>query len=432
MVHGTNRNADHYFDTAKAAAFLAGALDDAVVIAPRIVCGTDKLEPNEVSWPCGGDSWRSGGMSPTHPDLSSFDFVDEILRKLAKKSVFPNMKAIVVAGHSAGGQFVNRYEMSNQRARHARRAGQLRRRQSVELRVAGRDPARCRSTMRRRRMRWPAGTARPCTRSSRSARSMRARRRTTTAGRPVSRTAPGRTPRSSRDEQLKKQLVSRPTTYLLGQVDTLPLGGFDSSPAAMAQGATRRARGEAFAKFVNEQLGAKHADHDRSRVRPQRPLHLHDRQRLSNGVSEIVAVAFSRSSAGRLTARDLGRFPAETLLDRVGRAVCHAGCLPRKELYEAWETARRVRRLFRGGRVVDLAAGHGLLAHLMLILDDTSPQRWLSTPWRRLRPRRSTSALVEELAAARRTCSRSLPVQLDRRRDSARRHRRIHSCLRCG
>jgi hypothetical protein len=84
-------------------------------------------------------------------------------------------------------------------------------------------------------------------------------------------------------------------------------------------------------------------------------------------------VRFSRSSRGRLTDRDLARFPGETLLDRVGRAVCHAGCLPRKELFEAWETARRVRRLFRGGRIVDLAAGHGLLAQLMLILDDTSP-----------------------------------------------------------
>ena len=83
---------------------------------------------------------------------------------------------------------------------------------------------------------------------------------------------------------------------------------------------------------------------------------------------------FSPSSRGRLTARDLGRFPGETLLDRVGRVACHAGCLPRKELYEAWETARRVRRLFRGGRIVDLGAGHGLLAHLMLLLDDTSPR----------------------------------------------------------
>ncbi len=82
---------------------------------------------------------------------------------------------------------------------------------------------------------------------------------------------------------------------------------------------------------------------------------------------------FAASSRGRLTPHDLARFPGETLLDRLGRAACAARCLPRKELYEAWETARRVRRLFRGGRVVDLAGGHGLLAHVMLLLDDTSP-----------------------------------------------------------
>lgn len=36
--------------------------------------------------------------------------------------------------------------------------------------------------------------------------------------------------------------------------------------------------------------------------------------------------------------------------------------------------ARRVRRLFRGGRIVDLAGGHGLLAQVLLILDNSSPQ----------------------------------------------------------
>jgi hypothetical protein len=82
---------------------------------------------------------------------------------------------------------------------------------------------------------------------------------------------------------------------------------------------------------------------------------------------------FSPSSRVRLTDRDLDRFPGGTLFDRLARAVCHAGCLPRKELYEAWEVARRVRRLFRGGRVVDLGGGHGLLAQTLLILDDTSP-----------------------------------------------------------
>ena len=84
-------------------------------------------------------------------------------------------------------------------------------------------------------------------------------------------------------------------------------------------------------------------------------------------------MAFSHSSRGRLTDKDLGRFPGDTLFDRLARAVCHAGCLPRKELFEAWEVARRVRRLFRGGRVVDLGGGHGLLAQIMLVLDDSSP-----------------------------------------------------------
>jgi hypothetical protein len=84
-------------------------------------------------------------------------------------------------------------------------------------------------------------------------------------------------------------------------------------------------------------------------------------------------MAFSLSSRGRLTDYDLGRFPDDTLFDRLARAVCHAGCLPRKELFEAWETARRVRRLLRGGRIVDVAGGHGLLAHVMLLLDDSSP-----------------------------------------------------------
>ena len=84
-------------------------------------------------------------------------------------------------------------------------------------------------------------------------------------------------------------------------------------------------------------------------------------------------MTFSPSSRGRLTDRDLDRFPSETLFDRLARAVCHAGCLPRKELYEAWEMGRRVRRRLRGGRIVDLGGGHGLLAQVLLLLDDSSP-----------------------------------------------------------
>ena len=104
---------------------------------------------------------------------------------------------------------------------------------------------------------------------------------------------------------------------------------------------------------------------------------------------------FSRSSKGRLTKRDAARFAGGTLFDRIGRAVCEAGCLPRKELYEAWEVARRTRRLLRGGRVVDFAGGHGLLAHVMLLLDDTSPHAIVLDP--RIPPSAATihAALAE-------------------------------------
>jgi hypothetical protein len=83
--------------------------------------------------------------------------------------------------------------------------------------------------------------------------------------------------------------------------------------------------------------------------------------------------SFHLASRSKLTLRDLDRFGGTSLFHRVARAVCGAEALPRKELYEAWEVARRVRRRFRGGRVVDLACGHAFLAHVMLVLDDSSP-----------------------------------------------------------
>src|SRR5437870_3875222 len=117
MVHGAGRDADNYFRTAVAAAFLAGALDDTLVISPRLASNAgqacrDTLAPEEVNWNC--NSWRSGGPATSNEKVNSFDFADEIMRKVARKDVFPNLRAVVVAGHSAGGQYVTRYEMANQ------------------------------------------------------------------------------------------------------------------------------------------------------------------------------------------------------------------------------------------------------------------------------------------------------------------------------
>ncbi len=78
------------------------------------------------------------------------------------------------------------------------------------------------------------------------------------------------------------------------------------------------------------------------------------------------------SSRSRLTPRTAARFTGDTLFDRVARALCSAGRLPRKELYEAWHVARAVHRRLTGGRIVDLCAGHGLLGQLLLVMDRTA------------------------------------------------------------
>lgn len=253
MVHGAGRDADNYFRTALAAAFLAGALDDTIVIAPRFASNegrgcADKLDAHEVNWPCGGNSWRAGGVANNNPSLTSFDFADEILRRLATKSVFPNLRTIVIAGHSAGGQFVTRYEMAN------KVHGTL----GVNVHYVVANPSSY-AYLDALRPLFEAGTAtRPVGDATGQFGPFRDGRDCTTydhwpyglKGRT------GYTERTS-DDQLKKQLAARPTMYLLGELDVLPLGGFDSSCPAMAQGPTRLARGQAFVKYVNTKYDAK-------------------------------------------------------------------------------------------------------------------------------------------------------------------------------
>lgn len=83
---------------------------------------------------------------------------------------------------------------------------------------------------------------------------------------------------------------------------------------------------------------------------------------------KLWTMEFDHASRSVLSRHDLGRFPSDTLFDRIGRACCEADCLPRKELYESWHVAKRVRRRLRGTRVVDLACGHGLAGFLLALL----------------------------------------------------------------
>ncbi len=261
MVHGAGRDADNYFRSALAAAFLAGALENTLVIAPRMASNDgrgcrDTLAANEISWNC--NSWRSGGPALSDSAVTSFDFLDEILRKVARKDVFPNLQQIVVTGHSAGGQVTNRYEMTNQ----------LHDRLGVPIRYVVANPSSYAwpSAERPTQAAWsltanppgyipevtpnmpafrsPGGDGRGCTTYDQWPYGLQNR-----SGYSAKET----------DDQIRSQLVSRPTTYLVGELDILPLAGFDSSCPAMAQGPTRQARGQAFGRYVNENLGAHQA-----------------------------------------------------------------------------------------------------------------------------------------------------------------------------
>ncbi len=81
-----------------------------------------------------------------------------------------------------------------------------------------------------------------------------------------------------------------------------------------------------------------------------------------------------RSSKNRLNKRHIDLFPGHSLFDKIARSVCLAECLPRKELYESWETARRIHRRLKGRKVIEVGCGHGLLSQLLILLDDSIPE----------------------------------------------------------
>ena len=236
VVHGLGRNADNYYRYALAGGSLAGALDHTLVIAPRFSSNQgrtcrDTLAQDELNWVCAGAaSWRSGGAAVGHSEVTSFDLLDELLRRLARREVFPNLEAVVLAGHSAGGQYVTRYGLAN------RLHEKLPFRLSYVVsnpssytypdsqRPAAAEPPACSGYNA-----WPYGLEKR-----------------------VGYTA------NLGDDELRRNLASRPVTYLLGELDIYPLSNFDGSCPAMAQGATRLARGLAYARHVRETLGARH------------------------------------------------------------------------------------------------------------------------------------------------------------------------------
>src|SRR4051794_10450314 len=110
VIHGTNRNASDYESWMETAAHDAG-VTDALIVAPQFLEGSDGPSALELRWTSEG--WKSGDESQTSPSVSSYAVVDQMIRGIVGSGDFPNLDDVVVAGHSAGGQFTERYAATN-------------------------------------------------------------------------------------------------------------------------------------------------------------------------------------------------------------------------------------------------------------------------------------------------------------------------------
>lgn len=244
IIHGAGRNAHDYFSTGMAAAFLASALDNTIVISPRYTGNNgagckDKLATDEIAWDC--SDWKNGFEALNQKDIYSYDLLDEVLKKLADEKIFPNLKGIVVSGHSAGGQLTNRYAAVN------------------KVHDALGDPVRYvvsnpSSYVYLDALRLPRDFH--CDTKGKCEEEFRAygdRRNCTTYNSWMHGLDNLKGYAASLDaDQIRKQLLARPVTYLMGELDTLPIASFDSSCISMAQGPSRYDPAKGYFAHVTE------------------------------------------------------------------------------------------------------------------------------------------------------------------------------------
>ncbi len=112
VVHGNRRDADRYHARLIAAASLEGGVPRAALIAPQFQTLDDGPARGGHYWSSGG--WKIGHRSRDRARISSFAVLDELLARVCPdgpdtQQIFPGLDTLVLVGHSAGGQFVQRY-----------------------------------------------------------------------------------------------------------------------------------------------------------------------------------------------------------------------------------------------------------------------------------------------------------------------------------
>ena len=233
-IHGLLRNADSYEATGEAA--IAASHEPAgstLLITPQFLAQIDVsghgLPPDTLRWNVG--SWLDGSPALGPAPLTAFSVLDAILQRLADRTRFPALREIVIAGHSAGGQLVQRYAVVG-RAPDAVASSSL----SVRFVVANPSSYLYFDGERPSGDAFAPFDARTCPDYNRW------------------KYGPVDPPPYVRGEivDLEERYVARDVTYLLGMRDTDPNHPeLDKSCAGEAEGPYRLARGLAYVRYLD-------------------------------------------------------------------------------------------------------------------------------------------------------------------------------------
>lgn len=117
-IHSSVYDAKLYYDNARAAIARAGEDPKKnLIIAPHFLNAATIRKEISTRMPVDTLYWQEypywgvsrGVYNSRRVRVSAYDVVDRMLEDLVTSGRFPNLKSIVILGHSAGGQMVNRY-----------------------------------------------------------------------------------------------------------------------------------------------------------------------------------------------------------------------------------------------------------------------------------------------------------------------------------
>lgn len=233
VIHGTLRNADGYYASGRKVVEKAGAAGNGtMVVAPQFLTRADtrafSLPASTLAWTQEG--WKGGEPARQPGPVSSFAALDALLAHFADRGLYPSLTTVVVIGHSAGAQLLQRYAVAGREGDALARAG-------IAVRYVVANPSSY-LYFDDERPNADAIADGTCPRATEWKYGLKS--------------APPYV--ASQDvRELETRYVARHVVYLLGQADTNPYTHFiDRSCAAMAQGPYRLARGLAYFDYLKK------------------------------------------------------------------------------------------------------------------------------------------------------------------------------------